>query len=170
MEKPMIEISSVQESLHQMANKVQVYDTGAAVRLRLLADAVGVTANGTDSAKESAEQWAACDIFKLIDPDGIVERFKRHQTKGRLVGLLELLRNTLIFSPIIVTWYGISQASQAYSELLKTQPDQLSQPFLYLWQQGFEDKLSPLLTLSSIANIDAALLVFILFLPFSHSS
>src|SRR5262245_16392399 len=144
----MIEKSSVQESLHRIANKVQAYDAGAADRLRLLADAVG--------GARSAEQWAACDIFKLIDPDGIVECFKRYQTGGSFIDILELLRNTFIFSPIIVTWYGISQAAQAYGDYHTDQG--ASQSFLNLWEHG--GKLPVFLQLSSIGLIDASLLVF----------
>ena len=151
----MVEKTSVQASLHKIADKVQACDVGAAARLRLLADAVG--------GAKCAEQWAACDIFKLIDPDGIVECFKRYQTRGRLIGFLELLRNTFIFSPIIVTWYGVSQAAQAYGDY-NPDPGVSPRSFLNLWESG--GKLPAFLQLSSIGLIDVSLLVFIAFLTF----
>ncbi len=158
----MIDNNSTKQSLLELADQVREYDVGAAVRLRLLSDAVE---NGTN-----AEVWVESDIYKIIDPDGIVERFRSSQIRGKIVDILELLRNTFILAPIIVTWYGISQATDKYhillGELLKTHPDQVSQPFLYLWQEGFGGRLPLWLTLSNVALIDAGLLVFIFFLTF----
>jgi predicted nucleic acid-binding Zn-ribbon protein len=158
----MIEISSVKQSLLELADKIYGYDAGAAVRLRLLADAV-------DGGK-GAEAWASVDIYRMIDPDSIVERFSGRQRGSGLLGVVEIVRNTFIFGPIIVTWFGISQATEKYNDLLtsslKSHPDQVSQPFLYLWQQGFGGRLAPYLTLSNLALIDASILAFIFILTF----
>ncbi len=157
----MIDSASAKQTLLDLADKVREYDAGAAVRLRLLGDAV----DGVDD-----QAWAEGDIYRMIDPDSIVERFRSQQTRGRLTNFLEIARNTLVLAPIIVTWYGISQATDKYhillSELLKTNPNQNFQPFLYLWQQGFGGRLPWFLTLSNIALFDAFLLLLIFILTF----
>jgi len=157
----MIDSDSAKKALFTLADEVREFDAGGAFRLRLLGDAV----DGKD-----VEAWAFGDLYKMIDPEGIIERFKNQQTRGKLINVMELIRNTLILAPIMVTWFGISQATEKYASLLN---DYLSsgthgstQPFLYLWQGGFDGRLSPLLTLSSIAFFDAGLLLLILILTF----
>ncbi|GAC1629775.1 MAG: hypothetical protein NVS4B7_18430 [Ktedonobacteraceae bacterium] len=106
----------------------------------------------------------------MIDPEGIIERFRNEQTRGRLINFMELIRNTLILAPIMITWFGISQATQQYdvllSQYLHDNSHNVDQPFLYLWQEGFGGRLPPFLTLSSIALFDAGLLFLILVLTF----
>ncbi|HEV2659759.1 MAG TPA: hypothetical protein VGU68_04120, partial [Ktedonobacteraceae bacterium] len=113
-------------------------------------------------------------VHAMIAPDSIVERYRNSASSGgmdRFVALLEVIRNTLIFTPIIVTWYGISQATARYTDLINAavqakRLDLYSQPFLYLWQQRFGGTLPEYLTLSSIAIADVVLLLFILALTF----
>jgi hypothetical protein len=90
----------VKKELLDLATSIHDYDSGAAFRLRLLSDAV----EGKD-----AEPWIYSDVFAVIDPDGVIERYKRHQGRSTVLSLIEVARNTLIFAPIMVTWYGISQ-------------------------------------------------------------
>jgi methyl-accepting chemotaxis protein len=161
---PLLDSSSIKKSLQELADKVERSgDRDAGERLRMLSEAVDKSANAPGA-------WKTASIYQMIDPDSIVEGYRtRHiSAPGCLVEAMEVLRNTFIFAPIIVTWYGVSQATSAYSRLLsstlKTNPDQVSQPFLYLWQQGFGGRLPAWLTLSSIALIDAVILAIILLL------
>ena len=135
----MIDPKSVESPLLELANEIRNNNSGGARRLDLLAKAI---VNGNTN---EADTWTSVDIHSVIDPDSIVEQYRRQHTRNKFIDILEVVRNMLIFGPILVTWLGISQASAAYnellSELLKSHPDQVSQPFLYLWQQGFGGKL-----------------------------
>lgn len=79
--------------------------------------------------------------------------------------MLEWLRNLLIFLPLVLTWYGISQAVNSYSVFVNAitndphaDKTQLTLPFLYLWQQGFGGHLPSWLVLSKLAFYDFVLL------------
>lgn len=162
----MIDTPSVVGSLHTLANKVQSSDPGARDRLVLLSQAVQ---NPTQ-----ADAWASSDIYQMIDPEGIVERYKSKtlaQPIDRVVVWLEITRNMVILFPIIFTWYGISQATAKYDELISALTkdntySQSSQLFLYLWQRQFGGRLPWFLTLSSIAIGDVILLFIILAITF----
>lgn len=157
----MIDSDSAKKALFTLADNVREFDAGGAFRLRLLGDAV----DGKD-----AEAWVFGDLYKMIDPEGIIERFRNEQTRGKLINFMELVRNTLILAPIMITWFGISQATKQYDVLLhqylKDQSHDVTQPFLYLWQEGFGGRLPGYLTLSNIALFDAGLLLLILVLTF----
>jgi hypothetical protein len=165
-EREMIDKSSVVEALKKLAEKVQDSDPNGYDRLNLLSNAVQNNAN--------ADAWAYADVHSMIAPDSIVERYRNNVGRNRLdrfVTILEIIRNTFIFAPIIVTWYGISQATDKYNELISSaiqqkKLDLYSQPFLYLWQQRFGGTLPGYLTLSSIAITDVVILVFILLFTF----
>jgi hypothetical protein len=162
----MIDKTSVAESLHKLAEQVQESDPGGYHRLNLLKEAVQ---NNT-----SADAWAYADIHALIAPDSIVERY-RHKTHpntlDRIVTIMEVVRNTFIFAPIVLTWYAIAEATARYNEFVNAairakKPDLYEQPFLYLWQQRFGGTLPEHLTLSNIAIIDVAILLIILIFTF----
>src|SRR5260370_10901670 len=159
----LLDPSAVGQSLRSLAKRVdEGGDPDAADRLHLLGEAV-------EKMNLSAQAWAHSDISKVIDPDSIVEHYRqRHATvPGCLLEMIEAARNICIFVPIIVTWQGISQATAKYSDyisaaLAKHDETQLSQPFLYLWHQGFGKRLPAWLTLSNVALIDVIVLASIL--------
>ncbi|HZU01004.1 MAG TPA: hypothetical protein VFA10_15150 [Ktedonobacteraceae bacterium] len=159
----MINQSSAVKALRALADQVKDSDVGGHDRLNLLGDAVE---HGTN-----ADAWTYTDVHTMISPDSIVERYRSKQMRSwldRSVTVLEIVRNTLIFTPILATWYAISQASAKYNDLISIavrnkNSDLYSQPFLYLWQQRFGGTLPDYLTLSSIATVDVVLLCIILF-------
>ena len=161
----MIDKSSVVESLRKLAEKIKDSDPGGVDRLNLLGNAIQNPAQ--------SDGWSYADVHSMIAPDSIVERYRNSLQTGmdRIVTFLEIIRNTFIFAPIIVTWYGISQATEKYNDLISAairakQLDLYSQPFLYLWQQRFGGSLPGYLTLSSIALVDVLILLFILTFTF----
>ncbi len=161
----LLDSSAVGQSLRSLATRVdRGGDPDAAQRLRLLGDAIGKKGS-------SAPTWVTADISKIIDPDSVAEHYRqRHATiPGCLLEVVEAVRNILIFVPIVVTWLGISQASASYNDyigaaLAKQDTARLSEPFLYLWQQGFDHRLNGWFTLSSIALVDVIVLVAIILL------
>ncbi|QBD80791.1 hypothetical protein EPA93_34420 [Ktedonosporobacter rubrisoli] len=155
---------SIKQTLEDLARRLKESgDESAAERLSMLG--VAVEKRGT-----AAQRWAGADIYKIINPDAIAEKLRDQQAPGSLVELLEGARNVFIFIPIMITWFSISKATEAYNQLvqdiLQHHPNQTIQPFLYLWQQGFEGRLPSSLTLSSIAWMDALILALILALTF----
>src|SRR5437016_5771128 len=106
----MIDPNDVKTSLMELANRVRETDPDAAKRLMILGSAV--------VGSPYSRIWASSDVYKMINPDIIVDQVRSQRTTSFIVDMLEWIRNTFIFLPIIVTWYGISQATAAYNELL----------------------------------------------------
>lgn len=159
--QPMITVPETQEALNQLAGELgRSGDTIAARRLLILRDALG------DDPAALPEDWATTDIQKVIDPDAIIEGVKGRAVPEPWVRWLELLRNSLVLCPLILTWLGIWQSTSAYDALLRIHNDLGSQPFLYLWQQGFQGTLLPVFILSNLALADFILLAIILILTF----
>lgn len=154
----MMDVREIKVDLENLANQLDGSDERAAMRLRNLTNAV-LTGNNADA-------WTAADIHRLIAPDLIAERYKRQRTTNWLIITLEGLRNTLIFVPLVVTWFGISQAVTKYSDLITEKPNDIQLPFLFLWERGFDGQLPAWQTLGTLAWIDFVLLVGVVILTF----
>jgi hypothetical protein len=109
-----------------------------------------------------ADAWAATDVHKMIDANAIVERYRTQRITDSTIALIEWIRNALIFAPLVVSWFYISKAADAYSKLIAAEPDQIRTPFLYLWQQGFNGRLAWWQTLSWMATVDFVILFTVL--------
>jgi methyl-accepting chemotaxis protein len=158
------------EQIDVNSNKEKIsYKDRAAIHLRQLGDAV-------DGGVE-APIWAKADIYRVINPDMIIAHYYGVTLAERIAQWLErgleFFRNILIFFPIVVTWFGIAQATSAYYTLISvcqrkcpgSDPNLASQPFLYLWEHSFSNYLQPpWLTLSTIGWIDASILLTIIVL------
>ncbi|MGH2378355.1 MAG: hypothetical protein ACRDGT_07745 [Candidatus Limnocylindria bacterium] len=134
----------VADSVAQLAAEVQPHDAAIAVVLERLAEAVVL------GRADEAKAYAAA-----VDPRGAAEIItsRRHP----IWGFLEVARNVLVFAPIAVTWYGLATATTAYALLLEQQPELSNQPFLLLWERGFEG-VGNSIVFSTLATIDAALI------------
>jgi hypothetical protein len=150
---------TIKKDLITVAQTIKASDEGAAQRLIELSSAVGGGAN--------ADAWAVSDIYQMIGPDTIIERYKNQHVADTLQSWLEWIRNALIFAPLIVTWFGVSQAVDKYSAYIKANPDQTTQPFLLLWQNGFDHRLPAWQTLSWLASVDFIILTIVLVLTIS---
>lgn len=162
----MIDKSSVAESLQKLARQVKESDPRGSDRLVLLSNAVQTGAN--------ADTWSRHDIHTMIAPESIVELYRNVDNAhglDRWIRYLEIFRNVLIFAPIMVTWYGISQATEKYNLLIYSaiqakKLDLYSQPFLFLWQQRFGGTLPEYLTLSNIAIADVVIILLVVLCTF----
>ncbi len=166
-----LSVASVGQDLDNLASLLAMHkDHNGAERLRSLSAGVkGIS---------YADVWAASNVPSIVDPEGIVERFKRQKSSTLWIDILEWVRNALVLAPLLLTWYCISQTLPKYNALIATlekintlQTQQQAQlPFLYLWQQQFvvpgvhTDPLPGWLTLSSVAFYDFLLLTIILIL------
>ena len=145
---------SVSLELGALASRLKASgDEAAAGRLHQLALAV----NGGSYA----DAWAAMNIHQMIGLDAIITRSKTQKFSTRFIEWCEIFRNGLIFAPLVVTWFYISQAVESYGQYIKNTPDART-PFLSLWQQGFGGRLAGALTLSTMAAIDFAILFVVL--------
>lgn len=159
----MIDTSDIVKLLSTMVNRVEQFDSNTALRLRLLTDAI------RGEVPQEIEVWATSDLYAMIHPDNIVERFRSQQVSsqyagGRIFELLRVSRNAFLFLPFVVTCFSLALAADSYANLLNARPNRVSEPFLYLWQQGFNGSLPSWLTFSSIAWLDVVLLVLIFLL------
>lgn len=84
-------------------------------------------------------------------------------------GPLEAALGILVFVPLLVTWYGLWSASQAYAELSADDPEQATRPFLQLWQSGFDERLSPVERFGSVALMAALLIMVIVVVAVLHA-
>lgn len=162
MQNNIINPDEVRTQLEALANEIEKSDRKAANRLHNLRIAVGRGNN--------ADAWAASNINQLINPEQIIEKYRNQPMTDNLVSLLEWIRNILIFVPLLVSWYGISQAVSKYGDFVGKHRDQITQPFLYLWQTGFGNELPGWQTLGFLAGIDAILLFLLVVVTIAHST
>ena len=136
--------------LEALAVELRPRDEAFATLFRRLGDAV--RGGRTEEARAYAQ---------VVDPRTAADLLENKT--GRIWGVLELLRNVLVFAPIAVTWYGLSVATEAYADLLAQRPDLVSQPFLALWQGAFGGAPG-VFTFSQLAFVDAALIALLIVL------
>lgn len=154
-------VDMVQKSLSDLAKRIEKADKKSSERLVDLGDAV---VNGTDQ-----DAWAATDVHRLINANYIVDRIVSFEVKDGWIAWLEIVRNVLVLFPLIVTWFGISKAMDAYSVLLTIEGSIAAESsFISLWQNDFGGYLDvPIITrLSNLAVIDAVLLLTVAVLTF----
>lgn len=150
----MIDFGATQKELERVADSlVKDGDPISAGRIRQLIIAVG--------GDPSAEDWAATNIQSIIDPEAITNGIKSRLTPPRWIGVLEWLRNGLVLFPLILTWLGISLATQKYQALVNADKTQELHSFLYLWQGGFNHTLPAPFVLNNLAFADCILLATI---------
>lgn len=130
--------------IDSLATEVRDRDVSVATLLGRLAEAV------RDGRQDETRGYA-----EAIDPRATAEAII--SKPSTIWSILEVARNVLVFSPIAVTWYGLSTAATAYGALIEAQPALVGRPFLLLWQQGFENTPG-VLPFSILAAIDASLI------------
>jgi len=140
----------VAQQLTDLAGSVRKQDAAVGELLARLATAV------KDGRYDEVKAYAAA-----LDPRALAELITVRRSP--VWAVLEVIRNTLVFAPIAVTWFGLATASAAYEVLLKARPELISRPFLLLWQESFEGT-SAVLSFSTLAIIDASLIVLLIVL------
>jgi hypothetical protein len=112
------------------------------------------------------ERWAAFALEDLIRPPLAIAA---ETWQSRLARGIELFRNIVLFFPVMVTWFAIDFASDAYSNYLEKEwrPElgESSKSFLQIWNNP--EKLDELLglfkpTLQTIAFVDGILIVILI--------
>ena len=75
------------------------------------------------------------------------------------VRVLSILRNVLIFSPVAITWFAISKATEAFN-LYVSQNNDVPVNFLQFWQDGY-GILSKEWTIANVALVDFSIITVI---------
>jgi methyl-accepting chemotaxis protein len=99
-----------------------------------------------------------------IQKDAILD-----ELEGRSHWFLTILRGTrnlLSIAPIVFTWFALHLAADAYEKDLNDPhfANDLYQPFLLLWQEGFHGNHGSVIPFSTAAGIDALLLFLLVIL------
>ena len=102
------------------------------------------------------ENWAAFTLEDLMQPPLYSEI---RTTWSKIGDLVVLIRNAVLFLPVLVTWYALEKASSAYTIYLKSfdslGPGLQPQTFLQIWSN--EDRVW--LTLELVAKLDAYIIL-----------
>ncbi|MFD8014261.1 methyl-accepting chemotaxis protein [Streptomyces sp. NPDC059762] len=128
-----------------------------------LADALRSTETGSDAL----DPWTDLDLLasyarpESVDPGPPV---REHAAWG----WLETALGGLVFVPLALTWYGLTQASSAYGALTGSDPKAATRPFLQLWQSGFEGRLTGFFTFGHVAATATAAILLLLVLAVLH--
>ena len=101
--------------------------------------------------------WATLSPFEFL-PKPLATNLQ----KRRVISFAGLLRNTLIFTPVALTWTAIGKATTAYQIYNEQNPNNLSN-FLDFWQNGY-GLLSESWTIGKIAITDALIIGFVILL------
>ncbi|WP_440065574.1 hypothetical protein [Streptosporangium sp. OZ121] len=107
----------------------------------------------TDS--DEAERWCEVDLFAAFSPENsIVPSGEPAETQRKKTfrWFRILMSSSLIFAPILITWWGLKEATGAYGEVLQANGSEAAQrPFLEMWQQGFDGRLNGFFEFDNIA-------------------
>ena len=103
--------------------------------------------------------WSSRDPFACLPTPELTDA----RSLDRLVRVLTLFRNVLIFLPVAVTWLAIGQAVSAFADYAETFGGE-SANFLQFWQQGgpVGDHLSSHWRIGFVATLDFALIALII--------
>lgn len=155
---------SLANKLSELAGTTEPIDPVISARLSQL---------GTAVAEGDMIRVATLDIGTAFDLPYFEERatdyFTRKGKTGHFVSLMgpvEWTRNFLVLLPIFLTWFELSHATNHYRILVERDRTVIDQPFLLLWEQGFNGLHSgfPFMTFSQLAALDAALLLGVVIL------
>ncbi|ETK36596.1 methyl-accepting chemotaxis protein [Microbispora sp. ATCC PTA-5024] len=116
-----------------------------AEQLRELAEAV-VT-------PDQAERWCEVDLFAAFPPAESVRSVASVTSIGqKALKIVDVVQPVLVFLPIVTTWFGLKTATTAYGETLTAEGVEAARrPFLEMWQQGFDGRLSGWLRFDRVA-------------------
>jgi hypothetical protein len=150
------------DDLNGLAASLEEIDSRSTERLRDLASSL--------STEEGRLRWADVDLRRAFNTEYLAHFYAVRREGGYAptnVAVADRVRNVLVLLPIALTWYALYEATSAYKEYIDANPNDISQPFLLLWQRGFGGRGG--FTFSTLAIIDAFVIGVIIALTFySH--
>ncbi|MBI3974669.1 MAG: hypothetical protein HY332_25620 [Chloroflexi bacterium] len=109
--------------------------------LRVVVAAVERPAGLTDTSDEEAPPAYVPPpetVYTLLDPEKLAPRAERFYRERTGLHWLEVVRNTMLVVPVLVTWISLSLASAAYqASVAGVQPAAVPESFQQLWERGF---------------------------------
>jgi uncharacterized protein YukE len=153
------------DEINGLAASLEEIDSRSTERLRDLASSL--------STEEGRLRWADVDLRRAFNSEYLAHFYAVRREGGyapTTVAVADRIRNVLVLLPIALTWFALYEATRAYRDYIDAHPDEISQPFLLLWQRGFGGRSGMLTaTFSTLAIIDALIIGIIIILTFySH--
>ena len=107
------------------------------------------------SARKNLPMWASLDPLEYL-PHAHINTHKRLHFVSLI---LSIVRNSLVFLPVALTWFAISEATKAFA--LYTSDNSLSVVnFLDFWENGY-GVLASRWALSNVATLDFQIILLI---------
>jgi hypothetical protein len=153
---------SLASDLRGIAAALRPVDASSSERLERLAAAL--------LDPNESELWIDVDLRRAFHTERLAYTYAVHELGGEappLIDTMDKIRNVMVLVPIMLTWFALAQAVRDYSAYIENHPDELRQPFLLLWQQGFGGEASwhsP--SFSAVAILDALVILLIVTITF----
>ncbi|MET7366020.1 methyl-accepting chemotaxis protein [Streptomyces sp. NPDC005566] len=122
------------------------------------------------AAKDMAglDPWVDLDLLHAFARPESISTQVRPGEGNKVWSWLEAALGALVFVPLLMTWYGLTQASSAYQALIGADPKSAARPFLQLWQSGFEGHLAGAFTFGHVATGATTAIALLFFLVLVH--
>src|SRR5688500_14363568 len=150
------------DEINGLAASLAEIDSRSTERLRDLASSL--------STEEGRLRWADVDLRRAFNSEYLAHFYAVRREGGYAptsVAVADRIRNVLVLLPIALTWFALFDSTRAYREYIDAHPDEISQPFLLLWQRGFDGNGGFFATsFSTLAIIDALIIGVIIALTF----
>lgn len=108
--------------------------------------------------KKNLHVWAELDpLDYLPHPDA-----KSHLSRSRLVRIITVIRNVLVFAPVALTWAAVGQATTGFSKYIDENGADVVN-FLDFWQNGYgilDDKWK----IGEVARLDFLMILVVIIL------
>ena len=153
------------DEISGLAASLEDIDSRSTERLRDLAASL--------STEEGRLRWADVDLRRAFNSEYLSHFYAVRREGGYAptsVAVADRVRNVLVLLPIALTWFALYESTKAYREYIDEHPEEISQPFLLLWQRGFDGNGGFFAaSFSTLAIIDAIIIGIIIGLTFySH--
>ena len=96
--------------------------------------------------------------YRLIDPDEFQDEFEETRSYKPLIRSLNYVRIFLSLAPLILTWFALFSAATGYQNDLTKYPNDRTEAFLQLWQDGFHHTTNFTFSITAISDVILLLL------------
>lgn len=155
-----------------LVQKIEEAAVGINPATRELVDAL--TADVTNA--QNLDQWSEIDLAgTLARPENFAAAGPVAAARPWLLSagwerIAEAVLSCLVFVPLLITWTGLFEASNAYAQLSRTDKTQATRPFLQLWESGFDGRLSHWFRFGDVALAAVVFISTLLALALVHSA
>lgn len=117
-----------------------------------------------DGLREAIETKKNLHIWAELDPMDYLPHpeAKSHQSRSRLVRIVTVVRNVLVFAPVALTWAAVGQATTGFSQYINENGADVVN-FLDFWQNGYgilDDKWK----IGEVARLDFLMIMVVIVL------